>query len=372
MYSANSTRPATVSAKAKITHSEIRSPKVQPEPQWLTSIAIVAQRGLAGITRSADPSWPLGPTPWSGPSRMPCPAAAIAIRASSRQSWGSGPPRRRGADPPPPPVRREGGGAEIQRGDCDWEDEIHHAHRLTPTREHDVVADHAGRQETRRERDPSESRQPSWWHLLRLPPFLVARGARSQDHLDGDQVLISLRSARPQPRLMRVQCLASRGRAARLARSGLARRARSRSPPARHVQVRRRPGLPRVWIPAPRARRNPASRTPLLKPRSSIAHESLAAEARSARAAAHKSAGTDMLGERRAIRRGLRWPALTRLGDAMHRLGKGRIPQLGPRKRPSSTEREGFEPSMDGIAHTGFRDRRIQPLCHLSGRPITS
>ena len=32
-----------------------------------------------------------------------------------------------------------------------------------------------------------------------------------------------------------------------------------------------------------------------------------------------------------------------------------------------SAEREGFEPSMDETAHTGFRDRRIQPLCHLSG-----
>ena len=31
------------------------------------------------------------------------------------------------------------------------------------------------------------------------------------------------------------------------------------------------------------------------------------------------------------------------------------------------TERGGFEPPMDRIAHTGFRDRRIQPLCHLSG-----
>ena len=31
------------------------------------------------------------------------------------------------------------------------------------------------------------------------------------------------------------------------------------------------------------------------------------------------------------------------------------------------TERGGFEPPMDGTAHTGFRDRRIQPLCHLSG-----
>jgi hypothetical protein len=31
-----------------------------------------------------------------------------------------------------------------------------------------------------------------------------------------------------------------------------------------------------------------------------------------------------------------------------------------------TTERGGFEPPMDGNAHTGFRDRRIQPLCHLS------
>jgi hypothetical protein len=37
------------------------------------------------------------------------------------------------------------------------------------------------------------------------------------------------------------------------------------------------------------------------------------------------------------------------------------------RKAPESTERGGFEPPMDGNAHTGFRDRRIQPLCHLSG-----
>jgi len=38
----------------------------------------------------------------------------------------------------------------------------------------------------------------------------------------------------------------------------------------------------------------------------------------------------------------------------MHRLGNGRIPQLVLRKRPTSAEREGFEPSMDGTAHTGF------------------
>ena len=33
-----------------------------------------------------------------------------------------------------------------------------------------------------------------------------------------------------------------------------------------------------------------------------------------------------------------------------------------------SAEREGFEPSSDQMTRTGFRDRRIQPLCHLSGR----
>jgi MMPL family len=32
-----------------------------------------------------------------------------------------------------------------------------------------------------------------------------------------------------------------------------------------------------------------------------------------------------------------------------------------------SAEREGFEPSSDRKTRTGFRDRRIQPLCHLSG-----
>ena len=43
--------------------------------------------------------------------------------------------------------------------------------------------------------------------------------------------------------------------------------------------------------------------------------------------------------------------------------------RLLPRKATvtEQTEREGFEPSMDVTAHTGFRDRRIQPLCHLSG-----
>ena len=40
--------------------------------------------------------------------------------------------------------------------------------------------------------------------------------------------------------------------------------------------------------------------------------------------------------------------------------------QIG-KKQVVLTERGGFEPPMDGYAHTGFRDRRIQPLCHLSG-----
>ncbi len=32
-------------------------------------------------------------------------------------------------------------------------------------------------------------------------------------------------------------------------------------------------------------------------------------------------------------------------------------------------EREGFEPSMDREAHTGFRDQPVQPLWHLSRNP---
>ena len=32
-------------------------------------------------------------------------------------------------------------------------------------------------------------------------------------------------------------------------------------------------------------------------------------------------------------------------------------------------EGEGFEPSVRLTTHNGFRDRRIQPLCHPSGRP---
>jgi hypothetical protein len=31
-----------------------------------------------------------------------------------------------------------------------------------------------------------------------------------------------------------------------------------------------------------------------------------------------------------------------------------------------SAERGGFEPPVHGKADNGFRDRRIQPLCHLS------
>src|SRR6516165_5206927 len=31
-------------------------------------------------------------------------------------------------------------------------------------------------------------------------------------------------------------------------------------------------------------------------------------------------------------------------------------------------EGEGFEPSTDGTAGNGFRDRRIRPLCHPSAR----
>ena len=56
----------------------------------------------------------------------------------------------------------------------------------------------------------------------------------------------------------------------------------------------------------------------------------------------------------------------SRVDDALsanHR----RILEHGDRFSVDAAEREGFEPSMDGTAHTGFRDRRIQPLCHLSG-----
>src|SRR2546423_11627328 len=41
-----------------------------------------------------------------------------------------------------------------------------------------------------------------------------------------------------------------------------------------------------------------------------------------------------------------------------------------PIPKHDEAEREGFEPSMDETAHTGFRDRRIQPLCHLSGGAV--
>jgi len=60
----------------------MRSPKVRPEPQWLTSIAIVAQRGLAGLTGSADPAWPVGPVLSLGRSCMP--RARMGGRASVR------------------------------------------------------------------------------------------------------------------------------------------------------------------------------------------------------------------------------------------------------------------------------------------------
>jgi hypothetical protein len=45
-----------------------------------------------------------------------------------------------------------------------------------------------------------------------------------------------------------------------------------------------------------------------------------------------------------------------------------RIPHLGlPSEKPlDQAEGEGFEPSTDGTAGNGFRDRRIRPLCHPS------
>ena len=54
--------------------------------------------------------------------------------------------------------------------------------------------------------------------------------------------------------------------------------------------------------------------------------------------------------------------------SAVAATARGSRERKSPRKGGSkSAEREGFEPSMDETAHTGFRDRRIQPLCHLSG-----
>jgi hypothetical protein len=102
-----------------------------------------------------------------------------------------------GADPLPPPVQRDGGGTEIQRGDR--EDDIRHAHRPAPTTEHHVVADHAGADEANAEINPSEVRQPSWWHVLYLPSFPVPRGGRSHNYWNGDQVFIRARVLRRAP-----------------------------------------------------------------------------------------------------------------------------------------------------------------------------
>gem|GEM_PF-5561568 len=47
---------------------------------------------------------------------------------------------------------------------------------------------------------------------------------------------------------------------------------------------------------------------------------------------------------------------------------------IGPANGPSkkSAERGGFEPPVHCKADNGFRDRRIQPLCHLSSYNSTT
>ena len=46
--------------------------------------------------------------------------------------------------------------------------------------------------------------------------------------------------------------------------------------------------------------------------------------------------------------------------------GGGVRMRLLERDLTKEAEGEGFEPSSDGTARNGFRDRRIRPLCHPS------
>jgi hypothetical protein len=115
----------------------------------------------------------------------------------------------------------------------------------------------------------------------------------------------------------------------------------------------------------------PASRTPRLRPRGWIAHASLAVEARRARPAAVESPNDNLGGTAGGTASRAEGPRLACADPAPspHRPARER-PDFPARAEelPISAEREGFEPSMDETAHTGFRDRRIQPLCHLSER----
>ena len=53
MYSANNLSPAIVTAKAKTANSATMSPSVQPAPQWLTPVAVIAQVGFVRWFRQA-------------------------------------------------------------------------------------------------------------------------------------------------------------------------------------------------------------------------------------------------------------------------------------------------------------------------------
>jgi len=75
--------------------------------------------------------------------------------------------------------------------------------------------------------------------------------------------------------------------------------------------------------------------------------------------------------ERRATRRGPRWPAFTHRRGSTNHPNDGTIALLNREKganRPVPTEREGLSPPMDGNAHTGLRDRCIRLICGLSRR----
>jgi hypothetical protein len=106
---------------------------------------------------------------------------------------------------------------------------------------------------------------------------------------------------------------------------------------------------------APGVRRSLALRAPFREPRSMVAHRRLPVRgARSVAASRGNVEGTKR--ERNPSEQGLRWPALThRCGDHGG-LRPAAIPD-GRRETLILTERGGFEPPMDGNAHTGFRDR---------------
>src|SRR5580693_717764 len=55
MYSAHRVASAILRPSQKIANSEITSPREHPEPQWLTSIAMLTHRGLPGSAGSALP-----------------------------------------------------------------------------------------------------------------------------------------------------------------------------------------------------------------------------------------------------------------------------------------------------------------------------